>query len=75
MQGKRSEPAKNLALIRRKYQMYKKHDQLSIDDFVFPYGKLNPENDWVKLADSIPWDIIEDRYAKKFVKRFVSRIY
>lgn len=48
--------------------MYKKHDQLSIDDFVFPYGKLNPENDWVKLADSIPWDIIEDRYAKKFVK-------
>ena len=68
MQGKISEPAKNLALIRRKYQMYKKHDQLSIDDFVFPYGKLNPENDWVKLADSIPWDIIEDRYAKKFVK-------
>ena len=48
--------------------MYKKHDQLCIDDFVFPYGKLNPENDWVKLADSIPWDIIEDRYAKKFVK-------
>ena len=46
--------------------MYKKHLQLSFDDFVFPYGRLNPENRWVKLADIIDWDSVEDEYAKGF---------
>lgn len=47
--------------------MYKRDNQLKIEDFVFPYGKLNAENDWVKLAGLIPWEAIEDRYAARFV--------
>ena len=34
--------------------MYKDNSQLRIEDFVFPYGKLDPENDWVKLAQWFP---------------------
>lgn len=46
--------------------MYKENRQMRIEDFVFPYGKLNPENEWVKLAELLPWDRIEERYALKF---------
>ena len=47
--------------------MYKNNSQLRIEDFVFPYGKLDPENDWVKLAALVPWEIAEERYAARFV--------
>lgn len=47
--------------------MYKDTSQLRIEDFMFPYGKLDPENDWVKLAALVPWDIAEERYAAQFV--------
>lgn len=47
--------------------MYKDNSQLRIEDFVFPYGKLDPENDWVKLAALVPWDVAEERYAAQFV--------
>jgi len=47
--------------------VYREHLQLEISDFVFPYGTLDPENDWVKLAHLIPWDKIEEQYAKHFV--------
>lgn len=47
--------------------MYQKHEQLSIDDFIFPLGQLNTENEWVILAENIPWDKIEDIYARQFV--------
>ncbi len=47
--------------------MYKDNRQLRIEDFVFPYGKLDQENDWVKLAAIVPWDMVEERYAAKFV--------
>lgn len=41
--------------------------QLYIKEFVLPFeGKLRTDNRWVKLAKIIPWDIIEDRYAKLF---------
>ncbi len=33
---------------------------------MFPYGKLDPENDWVKLAVLVPWDVVEERYAAQF---------
>lgn len=50
--------------------MYKRAEQarqLSFDDFDQPVGlKLDPENRWVKKAEIIPWDEIEDRYAKLF---------
>jgi len=47
--------------------MYKSTAQLSIEDFVFPYGKLKADNRWVKMADFIPWDIVEADYAAGFV--------
>ncbi|MDO5795182.1 MAG: transposase [Turicibacter sp.] len=51
--------------------MYRKNNQifkqLSIFDFHFPYGDLNPNNRWVKLSELIPWHEIEDLYAEKFV--------
>ena len=47
--------------------MYKLDKQLRFEDFVFSYGKLDKENEWVRLAAIIPWDRIEEMYAKKFV--------
>lgn len=47
--------------------MYKDNSQLRIEDFVFPYGKLDRENGWVKLAALVPWDVAEERYAARFV--------
>ena len=47
--------------------MYKfsKNRQIELTDFNQPFGmKLNPENRWVKKADMIPWDAIEEKYAK-----------
>lgn len=43
--------------------MYKDNSQPRIEDFVFPYGKLDPENDRVKLAALVPWDVAEERYV------------
>ena len=48
--------------------MYRDNSQLRIEDFVFPYGKLEPKNDWVRLAALVPWDVAEKRYAARFVK-------
>jgi hypothetical protein len=47
--------------------MYKRDNQIKFEDYVFPYGKLNAENDWVKLAELMPWDAVEERYAAGFV--------
>ncbi len=34
---------------------------------LFPFGgKLNPDNRWLKIAELIPWDELEDEYAKHF---------
>ena len=49
--------------------MYKfdRNHQFSLKDFNQPVGlKMNPDNRWVKKADKIPWDAIEDRYASLF---------
>jgi len=48
--------------------LYKKpDDQLTIDDFkLFFEGKLKPDNRWVKMAEVIPWDKIEENYAQLF---------
>ena len=37
----------------RMERMYKDSSQLRIEDFEFPYGKLDPENDWIKLAELV----------------------
>lgn len=51
--------------------MYKFQDnQLSLTDFGAAAGlKLNPENRWIKKAQSIPWEDIEMRYAKLFTNK------
>lgn len=49
--------------------MYKfdKNHQFSLADFNQPMGlKMNPENRWVKKAETIPWDAIEEKYAALF---------
>jgi len=49
--------------------MYRKRNrqQMTVEDFTTPFGnKLNAENRWVKMADIIPWDMIEDIYAASF---------
>ena len=48
------------------YKMHRDH-QMRITDFNMPAGlKLNMENRWVKQAETIPWNSIEERYASLF---------
>lgn len=51
--------------------MYKfKDNQLSLTDFGAAVGlKMNPENRWIRKAQSIPWEEIELRYARLFTNR------
>ena len=42
--------------------MYRMDRQMRIEDFVFPYGQLDKNNEWVKLADLLPWDEAEEIY-------------
>jgi len=49
--------------------MYKfdRNHQFKFTDFNQPMGlKMNPENRWMKKAETIPWNEIEDRYSKLF---------
>lgn len=42
---------------------------MSIDDFILPFsGTLRADNRWVKLAQIIPWEEIEKKYAKLFAE-------
>ena len=46
---------------------FNREKQLSLTDFNQPLGmKLNENNRWVKKAAMIPWDEIEEKYAKLF---------
>jgi len=51
--------------------MYKfPSNQISVTDFGMPFGmKLDPNNRWVKKAETIPWGEIELRYAALFKNR------
>jgi ribosomal protein L34E len=66
LQGKKEKTVKKLADGKRR-RMYKRETQLRFEDFVFPYGNLDKENDWVKLTNIVPWDEVEKRYAARFV--------
>ena len=47
--------------------MYKeKSKQISISEFMSPFGKLDQNNRWVKIADMIPWNKYETKYAQRF---------
>ena len=53
--------------------MYRREhpDQLSFKDFFLPFGgQLSGDNRWIKLAELIPWDELEDDYASQFCKGF-----
>ena len=71
MQREWEKQPEKLAL-READEIYKDNSQMRIEDFVFPYGKLDPENDWVKLAALVPWDTAEERYATQFTDNGVS---
>ena len=45
----------------------KDNSEYSSLDFNQPLGlHMNPNNRWIKLADLIPWDEYEERYASRF---------
>ncbi len=49
--------------------MYKPADktQTSFLDFDQPMGlRMNPDNRWIRMADKIPWDLFEGKYADLF---------
>jgi hypothetical protein len=64
---KRGKRLKILALEReRMYRLPEKVPEFEKFDMVFG-GKLNRKNRWVLLADLIPWDKVEEKYAQLFV--------
>lgn len=55
----------------RVFHMYRREPrhQLSFADFFLPFGgKLAGDNRWIKLAELIPWEDLEDDYASQFCK-------
>ena len=44
--------------------MYKDTSQMSIEDFVFPFGSLDTDNRWVRMASFVPRDEVEKSSAK-----------
>jgi hypothetical protein len=43
---------------------------MTVADFIPPFGgKLDASNRWVKIAEIVPWDMIEDIYAQSFKTR------
>jgi hypothetical protein len=49
-------------------------EQLKFEDFYTPFGgHLRKNNRWVKLAELIPWEELEDKYERLFL--FLLSIY
>src|SRR5215469_1813498 len=46
--------------------MYKFETQITIAEFISPFGKLDKNNRWVRIADMIPWQRYEVEYASQF---------
>ena len=52
---------KTLALEMNRYAT----NQTEFLDFYLPFnGRLNTSNRWAKLADMVPWDVVESCYAE-----------
>ena len=50
-----------------KMYVFQSAGQLSIEEFYVPFGgKLDPGNRWVVLAGVIPWEPLENQYARLF---------
>jgi len=48
--------------------MYRKNNQITIAEFISPFGKLDKNNRWVRLAGLIAWEKFEEKYEKQFCK-------
>jgi len=49
--------------------MYRRKDRKTIPLFpeLFPFGgKLDEKNRWIRIAELIPWEELEEEYAKRF---------
>ncbi len=49
--------------------MYDKEnkEELKFVNFYQPFGgKMDPNNRWLKMADIVPWDVLEEKYAGQF---------
>ena len=62
------------------WRMYRKHyqpePQIPLDEFYMAFGgRLSKANRWVKLADMIPWDEVEKRYAEQFTSTVGNPAY
>lgn len=56
--------------------MYRRREtgQLSIEAFILPFGgKLSSDNRWVKLAQRVPWGLVEQCYAEQMDARQGAR--
>ena len=40
--------------------------QISLAEFMSPFGKLDNKNRWVKIANMIPWSKFEEKYKNQF---------
>lgn len=64
MQGKRQKRVTKLALEEEHMYKFNRNSQITFSDFNQPLGmKMNANNRWVKKAEMIPWDKIEEKYA------------
>ncbi len=77
MHGFSDKTAKNLALWRSQMYEYTENNQPILPhEFFLPFGgTLNADNQWCKLAALIPWNVIEEKYAKCFKSRTGQRAY
>jgi hypothetical protein len=49
-------------------KMYKTDIQISLAEFKSPFGELDHENRWIKIANMLPWQKYEIEYSKQFSK-------
>lgn len=60
---------KPLHMVRGKMYKQVSKKQPGFKNFYLPFGgKLNPGNRWVKLLALIPWEELEEEYAKNFAE-------
>jgi hypothetical protein len=47
----------------------RRKNQLAFHDWAigFSGARINPENRWVKLANIVPWDLVDQLYAENFI--------
>jgi IS5 family transposase len=62
--------AEKLHRVLHVYRREPRH-QLSFENFFLPFGgKLSRDNRWIKLAELIPWEDLEDDFASQFCMGF-----